>query len=147
MWEIPRGSSRALLDSPADWIAPGKSYRDNPPAAEGAKVILSDTDHLGGTPGSKDWVWPSFLRGLNTINYGLMALGTVDEKSIAHEEAARAMGNTRALANRVHLIAMTPRMTCSCIFTTGGLSVELTSSFIIGRGSHTKHRHKSEHAG
>ena len=76
MREIPGGSSRALFDSPADWIAPGESYRDNPPAGEGAKVILSDTDHLGGTPGSKDWVWQSFLRGLKKINYCLMALGT-----------------------------------------------------------------------
>ena len=83
MWAIRGGSSRALFDSPADWITPGESYRDNPPAAEGAKVILSDTDRLGRTSGSKDWVWENFLRGLKRINYCLMALGTVGEKPIA----------------------------------------------------------------
>src|SRR5207244_2124546 len=85
------------------------NYRDNPPAADGTKVILSDTDHLGGAPGGKGWVWQSFLRGLNPINYGLMALGSSREKPIGLEETARAMGCTRVLANRMNLAAITPR--------------------------------------
>jgi len=63
------GSNRTLLESPADWISPNPEggYRDNPPPADGAKVILSDTDHLWGIGGNADWVWKSLLRGLNPI--------------------------------------------------------------------------------
>ncbi|MHC4400345.1 MAG: DUF6298 domain-containing protein [Planctomycetota bacterium] len=63
------GSNRALFDSPADWISPNHEggYRDNPPAADGKKVILSDTDHLWGIGGNQAWVWKSFLRGMNPI--------------------------------------------------------------------------------
>ena len=49
------GSNQTLSDSPADWISPNREgrYRDNPPAADGRKVIVTDTDHLwviGGRP-------------------------------------------------------------------------------------------------
>ena len=63
------GSNQTLFDSPADWISPNPEggYRDNPPAADGSKVILTDTDHLWGIGGNQAWVWKSFLRGLNPI--------------------------------------------------------------------------------
>ncbi len=67
------GTNQALFDSPADWISPnpeapdGCSYQDNPPPADGRKVILSDTDHLWGIGGSQAWVWKSFCRGLNPL--------------------------------------------------------------------------------
>lgn len=102
------GSNRALLDGPADWIAPGpeEDYRNNPPAADGRKVILSDTDHLGGTPGDHVWVWKSFLRGLNPINY--MELPQLLDKLPYLKSARKAMGHTRMIANRVHLAQMAP---------------------------------------
>jgi hypothetical protein len=59
-----------LLKSRADWISPshsGGNYRNNPPAADGRKVILIDTDHLWGEGGNPDWVWKSFTRGLHPI--------------------------------------------------------------------------------
>ncbi|MBN1669744.1 MAG: DUF4038 domain-containing protein [Kiritimatiellae bacterium] len=64
--------TNAQLDrSPADWISPrhepGTPYRDDPPPADGAKVILADTDHLWGMGGYPGWVWKSFCRGLNPI--------------------------------------------------------------------------------
>ena len=64
-----RGTDENLFDSPADWISPGpdRGYRDNPPTADGSKVILSDTDHLWGIGGNQAWVWKSFCRGLNPI--------------------------------------------------------------------------------
>jgi len=67
------GSNQALFDSPADWISPnpdapdGYSYQENPPPADGGKVILSDTDHLWGIGGNQAWVWKSFCRGLNPL--------------------------------------------------------------------------------
>ena len=42
-------------------------YQIDPPAADGRKVILTDTDHLWGIGGDVAWVWKSFLRGLNPI--------------------------------------------------------------------------------
>ena len=60
-----------LFDSPADWISPGfgpdEEYKYNPPAADGSKVILADTDHLWGHGGNYAWAWKSFLRGLNVL--------------------------------------------------------------------------------
>lgn len=67
----PGGKNADLWNSPADWISPNDhnsdSYKENPPVAEGKKVILSDTDHLWGIGGNHKWVWKSFLRGLNPI--------------------------------------------------------------------------------
>jgi len=63
------GTNQALFDSPADWISPNPDggYRDDPPATDGRKVILSDTDHLWGLGGSQAWVWKSFTRGYNVL--------------------------------------------------------------------------------
>src|SRR5262249_5402260 len=61
------GDNSYLFESPADWISPGgyTLYYDNPPAADGRKVIISDTDHIRGVGGDSVWVWKSFARGLN----------------------------------------------------------------------------------
>jgi hypothetical protein len=60
-----------LFQSPAEWISPGRGpnseYKYNPPAADGSKVILTDTDHLWGHGGNYPWAWKSFLRGLNPL--------------------------------------------------------------------------------
>ena len=67
--ENQKGSNKALFDSPADWISPNPEggYTDNPPIADGSKVILTDTDHLWGIGGNQAWVWKSFCRGLNPL--------------------------------------------------------------------------------
>jgi len=46
-----RGTNENLFNSLADWISPNPDggYQDDPPAADGRKVILSDTDHLWGS--------------------------------------------------------------------------------------------------
>jgi len=64
-----RGTNQALFDSPADWISPSPDdgYRDAPPAADGRKVIITDTDHLWGIGGDDIWVWKAFCRGQNPI--------------------------------------------------------------------------------
>jgi hypothetical protein len=63
------GTNETLFESPADWISPNPDggYRDDPPATDGRKVILSDTDHLWGIGGSQAWVWKSFTRGYNVL--------------------------------------------------------------------------------
>jgi len=64
-----RGSNANLFNSPADWISPNPEggYTDNPPTADGSKVILTDTDHLWGIGGNQAWVWKSFCRGMNPL--------------------------------------------------------------------------------
>lgn len=101
-----------LLDSPADWISPnpdGFDYKNDPPAATGAKVMLLDTDHLWGVGGSVQWVWKSFMRGLNPIfmdPYLRQVLDMGDEAE--WETCRRALGVTRRLAEAVGLDAVVP---------------------------------------
>lgn len=118
--QYPGGNNEVLFKSSADWISPNREggYRHNPPAADGRKVILSDTDHLWGVGGnSREWVWKSFCRGLNPIymdSYTDQEAKQLDE--IANPEydprwepIRRAMGHARKLANRINLVSMTPR--------------------------------------
>ena len=95
-----------LFTSPADWISPNRSenadYCNDPPAHDGRKVIIADTDHLCGVFCDGDWVWKSFMRGLNPI--------FMDPTWMPKWEPARkAMGMTLAYANRVDLSSMRPR--------------------------------------
>ena len=60
----------SMLASPADWISPGRAdgYGDDPPAWEGKKVSLLDTDHIWGVGGNhRRGSWKSFVRGHNPI--------------------------------------------------------------------------------
>ncbi|MCI0540533.1 MAG: hypothetical protein L0Z50_35480, partial [Verrucomicrobiales bacterium] len=106
-------SMKLLFDSPADWISPnrdraaGNDYLHDPPPADGTKVILPDTDHLGGIIGTPDWVWKSFCRGHNPIfmdPYDRSVLGSSDQ----WDAVRRSLGQTRRLAERVDLARMTP---------------------------------------
>ena len=67
--EYPNGSNAELFASHADWVSPNGDggYIDNPPAGDGQKVVIVDTDHLWGIGGDFVWVWKSFTRGLNPI--------------------------------------------------------------------------------
>ena len=111
------GSMAALLGSPADWISPqndGTSgdYRDNPPAADGRKVIISDTDHLWGVGWGQSWVWKTLTRGMNPIYMDPLPAAEqeswMSNKEVKRQSARRAMGQTLILANRMDLAAMTP---------------------------------------
>ncbi len=100
-----------LFNSPAAAISPGDgSYREDPPAADGSKVIISDTDHQWGTGGDQRWVWKSFLRGINPIFMDPYD-GKVGGKPFdpAWESARRNMGYTLTYARRINLTAMVPR--------------------------------------
>lgn len=106
----------SLWDSPADWISPGTreapgdpltmSYREDPPVASHAKVIITDTDHLWGVGGDRVWVWKSFMRGLNPIY--MDPYGRQDQPK-ADESARRAMGDTLIFAGQINLALMEPR--------------------------------------
>ena len=128
-----------LFSSQADWISPGyddeaftrgghpmapgappSRWYDNPPASDGKKVIITDTDHYAPGRGDALWAWKSFLRGHNPILMDFGLIGGVNPPnpaaaapglpSFASVEPARyAMGDTRRFAERMHLIAMLPR--------------------------------------
>jgi hypothetical protein len=104
------GENAALFSSRADWISPHASgsepYRSDPPAADGSKVIILDTDHLWGIGGSQEWVWKSFVRGLNPIY--MDPYGAAGEPP-ADESIRQSLGHTLTYANRMKLAAMTPR--------------------------------------
>ena len=125
-----------LWSSPADWISPGyddeifdrgqhpmmpgspaSRWYDNPPAADGTKVVITDTDHYAPGKGDALWAWKSFLRGHHPI---LMDFGIIDvvhpldpslgvPPSETYEPARQAMGDTRRFAERMTLVDMTPR--------------------------------------
>ncbi len=105
------GKNSTLFESPADWVSPNPEggYRDDPPAADGRKVILNDTDHLWGIGGNQAWVWKSFVRGHNPIfmdPYDGTVLGErLDPK---WEPIRRSMGYTLRFANRIDLAEMAP---------------------------------------
>jgi hypothetical protein len=101
----------SMLASPADWISPGSQdgYRDPPPAWDGRKVALLDTDHVWGVGGNSGWVWKSFLRGYNPLfmdPYDGTILGIPFDPR--WEPIRKAMGVARRLADRIPLASMTP---------------------------------------
>lgn len=110
------GQNATLMESPADWVSPnpdaadGFNYRDNPPPADGRKVILTDTDHLWGIGGSREWAWKSFLRGLNPLFMDPYQREILSRGSDNQWEPVRqALGDTRLFADRLNLVATTPR--------------------------------------
>jgi hypothetical protein len=89
----------------------------DPPAADGRKLIINDTDHYA-LGGDALWAWKSFLRGLHPIMMDFGLLGGVNPPDpsaggpmsyAAFEPARWAMGDTLRFAERMHLIEMEPR--------------------------------------
>jgi hypothetical protein len=112
--EHPGGDNAELFASPADWISPNPDggYKDAPPPADGSKVIISDTDHLWGTGGDRQWVWKSFTRGINPIYmdcYAAIYCEGENPNDPTMVSVRRNMGYALTYANRVNLVAMTPR--------------------------------------
>ncbi len=105
------GKNSTLFESPADWVSPNPDggYRDDPPAADGTKVIINDTDHLWGIGGNQQWVWKSFLRGYNPLfmdpYHGTVLGEQLDPK---WEPVRRSLGYALKYANRMNLVEMVP---------------------------------------
>jgi hypothetical protein len=127
-----RKVNEPLLRSRAEWISPGyddeifsdgshpmepgsppSHWYTDPPVADGAKVVVSDSDHYAPGQGDALWAWKSFLRGHHPIlmDFGLIAgLEPDDGDSFeAFEPGRRAMGDTRAYAERMSLVDTEPR--------------------------------------
>ena len=87
-------------------------------AADGRKVVISDTDHYAPGLGDALWAWKSFLRGHHPIlmDFGLIGGIKPPDASAggpmaytAFEPARYAMGDTLRFAERINLIEMQPR--------------------------------------
>ncbi len=80
---------------------------------DGRKIIISDTDHIWGVGGTYDWVWKSFLRGLNPIYMDPYdkSIDPADFQAVqgSREGILKAMGDTLTYARRINLAAMVPR--------------------------------------
>jgi hypothetical protein len=115
-----------LWSSPADWISPGfddgpvpggSRWLGDPPAADGRKVVLSDTDHYSPFEADAVWAWKSFLRGHNPILYdlGIIDVAHPPDPSLgvppyeSYEPARLAMGDTLRFAERINLVKLRPR--------------------------------------
>jgi hypothetical protein len=124
MTGAPGAGNTTLLNSPADWLSFAAGSLDNagdplissPPATDGTKISLLDTDHLGyalfqNNPSATNmWVWKSFLRGHNPI------LMEDLQGSTGWVAGRSAMGHTRSYAVRMDLAPVAPR---SALSTTG----------------------------
>jgi hypothetical protein len=115
-----------LFATSADWISPSNGrlfeYRYNPPAADGSKVILTDTDHLWGHGCEVAWIWKSFTRGMNVLfmdpwepipaDMPGWVRGSVSlNRRYYHlwDPVRRNLGYTRRFAERMDLNACAPR--------------------------------------
>ena len=109
-------SNSLLMTNPGDWISfaattynsPTDHYSSNPPATDGTRISILDTDHIGYSLFQNDaaltrgWVWKSFTRGHHPI---LLE----DSTGFSGWAAGRsAMGYTQSYASRMNLAGMTP---------------------------------------
>jgi hypothetical protein len=129
--------NQPLLASRAEWISPGyddevfadgghpmapgspqSRWLEDPPAADGRKVVISDTDHYAPGRGDALWAWKSFLRGHHPILMDFGIIGGINPPDpsaggpmsyAAFEPARYAMGDTLRFAERMNLIEMKPR--------------------------------------
>jgi Family of unknown function (DUF6298) len=114
----PDGDNATLFASPADWISPnagpGNRLFADPPPAQGAKVIVADTDHLCGVCGDSIWVWKAVLRGQNPIFMdvyeGATGIDPDQDPAASRWVGLRAnLGYALAYVQRASLADMTPR--------------------------------------
>ena len=114
--EWPGGNNTDLFASNADWISPNADggYFDNPPAADGSKVVINDTDHLCYPCGDRTWMWKSVLRGYNPAfmdPYDCM--GDPSPSGCNPDDPGwvslrKNLGYALDYANRMNLVSMTP---------------------------------------
>ncbi len=134
-----RGNNEQLFASPAEWISPGSwgGYRDDPPPADGRKVILSDTDHLWGIGGNYAWVWKSFLRGLNPIFMDPYRDARLGGKYDTRWDLLRKnLGYARSYAERIDLASALPHgELCSSGYCLANPGREYVAYFPTGEGT------------
>jgi hypothetical protein len=104
------------------------AYETNPPASDGTKVIIYDSDHVGGgLCGTvvSGWAWKEFTRAIHVLYLD----GGRELPAVAAQIKAE-QAQTVKYANRMNLTAMVPE-TGTTIFSSGyGLS-ETCSEYLM----------------
>jgi hypothetical protein len=100
---FPGGDNRDLFSSPADWASPNRrgGWMGTPPANDGEKVVLLDSDHLWGIGGDATWIWRAFLSGHQPLY-----MDPLDEHG-ERAAARKAMGVARRLVDRLPAVVGT----------------------------------------
>jgi hypothetical protein len=113
-------SNSYLFASNAEWVSPNtivEDYANNPPASDGTKVVINDTDHIFGIGGDRVWAWKSFTRGMNVLfmdPYDCSAEwarewgGGCDPDNPVFISLRENLGYILTYANRINLLVMTP---------------------------------------
>jgi hypothetical protein len=140
-WQYKNGSNNNLTSSSnhSEWISLGTNTCDitnyAPPVASGNKIIISDTDHLGGICGDRQWVWRSFTRGENPIYmdfYNNDATGRGMPFNHAQApEIRNNMGYVRSYALRMDLTQAIPTNSASLCSTTYCLRNTVTDQYLV----------------
>ena len=103
----------ALFEGPADWVSPvGKQFLNDPPPADGSKVIIVDTDHIAPWGYDPSGPWKNLLRGNHFIlmdSYVDFRIDSPAKPKAELDPIRQAMGHARKLAWAVNLAAMVPR--------------------------------------
>ncbi len=118
--------SNAQAVSPLAYSAEG-SYAEDPPPADGAKVVISDSDHIFGCGSNLPWVWKSFTRGLNVIYMD----SYYDESPFClppSEDVRLNLGYTRSYAQRMNLVQVEPH---SELASTGFCLADVGAAYLI----------------
>jgi hypothetical protein len=134
----PNASNSVLFSSPADWISPEGDI-SNPSVANGSKVILSDTDHLCGICGDRQWVWKSFTHGENPLfmdPYDGQATGRgapagYDPNNPNDVSLRENLGYALDYAERINLTGMIPTASSSACSTTYCLRNTTTNQYLV----------------
>lgn len=98
-------TNEELFAGPADWVSP--TEWTDPPANDGRKVVLIDTDHIGSV--DRTWIWRSFTRGHNPILMDWMHKPSPWYNPADQDAMRKAMGQTLRMAKRINLAGMTPQ--------------------------------------
>jgi len=128
-----------LFASTANWISPGGAggypeYRDDPPASTGAKVVITETDHIGTqSANTPDVVWKNVTRG-NSMSFYVE--DEYDDPP-AYEPGLKAGTTAVTWLNALTLASMTPQ---SGLASTGYALVQPGVAYVVwqpGTGAFT----------
>jgi len=104
--------TRELMASPADWISPpGRQWLAEPPANDGTKAIIVDTDHCNPWGHDPDWVWKNLFRGNHFIlmdGYVDFRLGSPASPDPKWDGTRQAMGRVREFSEQIGLAGLVP---------------------------------------
>ena len=102
----------------ADIVSPSgsRTYFRDPPAADGRKVVIADSDHISPLGVTHEWAWKSVTRGLHPILMDCKYQGltwwkgrSFQPEHLKWQQLRDALTVIRSYADRINLVAMVPQ--------------------------------------